>query len=92
MFDPSEKRYLSSCLSVTVYDTGTDYNVAVGRRAGKNATTGSNNIYLGATRRKPIQYGLIAVEVADMFPDLVVQNEDSEPETVTGLLGGHSLR
>ena len=31
---------------------------------------------------KPIQYGLIAEEVADVFPDLVVYNEDGEPETV----------
>ena len=31
---------------------------------------------------KPIQYGLIAEEVAEVFPDLVVHNEDSEAETV----------
>ena len=31
---------------------------------------------------KPIQYGLIAEEVAEVFPDLVVYNEDGEPETV----------
>jgi len=31
---------------------------------------------------KPIQYGLIAEEVAEIFPDLVVYNEDGEPETV----------
>jgi hypothetical protein len=31
---------------------------------------------------KPIQYGLIAEEVAEVFPDLVVYNGDGEPETV----------
>ncbi|MFB3105919.1 MAG: tail fiber domain-containing protein, partial [Pseudomonadales bacterium] len=31
---------------------------------------------------KPIQYGLIAEEVAEVFPELVVYNEDGEPETV----------
>jgi len=31
---------------------------------------------------RPIQYGLIAEEVAEVFPDLVVHNEDGEPETV----------
>ncbi len=31
---------------------------------------------------KPIQYGLVAEEVAEVFPDLVVYNEDGEPETV----------
>ena len=31
---------------------------------------------------KPIQYGLIAEEVAEVFPDLVVYNDDGEPETV----------
>lgn len=29
-----------------------------------------------------LQYGLIAEEVADVFPDLVVYNEDGTPETV----------
>jgi hypothetical protein len=31
---------------------------------------------------RPIQYGLIAEEVAEVFPPLVVYNEDGEPETV----------
>ena len=31
---------------------------------------------------RPIQYGLIAEEVAEVFPPLVVYNEDAEPETV----------
>ena len=31
---------------------------------------------------KPIQYGLVAEEVAEVFPDLVVYDEDGEPETV----------
>ena len=31
---------------------------------------------------KPTQYGLIAEEVAEVFPDLVVYNKDGEPETV----------
>jgi hypothetical protein len=31
---------------------------------------------------KPIQYGLIAEEVAEVFPELVVLNEDGQPETV----------
>ncbi len=30
----------------------------------------------------PIQYGLIAEEVAEVFPALVVYNEDGEPETI----------
>jgi len=31
---------------------------------------------------KPIQYGLIAEEVSEVYPDLVVYNEDGQPETV----------
>lgn len=31
---------------------------------------------------KPIQYGLIAEEVAKVFPELVVYNKDGQPETV----------
>ena len=31
---------------------------------------------------KPIQYGLIAEEVAEVYPDLVVYSEDGQPETV----------
>ena len=31
---------------------------------------------------RPLQYGLIAEEVAEVFPDLVVYNEAGEPETV----------
>jgi uncharacterized protein YoxC len=31
---------------------------------------------------KPIQYGLIAEEVAEVFPELVVHNKDGQPETV----------
>jgi hypothetical protein len=31
---------------------------------------------------KPIQYGLIAEEVAEVLPDLTVVNEDGRPETV----------
>jgi hypothetical protein len=31
---------------------------------------------------KPIQYGLIAEEVADVYPDLVVRNKDGQIETV----------
>jgi len=31
---------------------------------------------------KPIQYGLIAEEVAEVFPDLAVYNEDGTPEMV----------
>jgi len=31
---------------------------------------------------KPVQYGLIAEEVAEVFPELVVFNQDGQPETV----------
>jgi hypothetical protein len=31
---------------------------------------------------KPTQYGLIAEEVADVFPELAVLNADGQPETV----------
>jgi uncharacterized coiled-coil protein SlyX len=31
---------------------------------------------------KPIQYGLVAEEVAEVYPDLVVRNRNGEPETV----------
>ena len=31
---------------------------------------------------KPIQYGLIAEEVAEVFPELVIRNKDGQPETV----------
>ena len=32
---------------------------------------------------KPLQFGLVAEEVAQVFPELVVYNEDGEPETVS---------
>jgi hypothetical protein len=32
---------------------------------------------------KPVQYGLIAEEVAEVFPELVVYGEDGKPETVS---------
>ena len=35
-----------------------------------------------ADGEKPIQYGLIAEEVAEVFPDLAVYNEEGQPETV----------
>jgi hypothetical protein len=35
-----------------------------------------------ADGQKPIQYGLIAEEVAEVFPELVVYNKDGQPETV----------
>ena len=31
---------------------------------------------------KPMQFGLIAEEVAEVFPELAVYNDDGEPETV----------
>ncbi len=31
---------------------------------------------------KPVQYGLIAEEVAEVYPDLVVRGKDGQPETV----------
>ena len=31
---------------------------------------------------KPVQFGLIAEEVAEVFPELVVRNGNGEPETV----------
>jgi hypothetical protein len=31
---------------------------------------------------KPLQYGLIAEEVAEVFPELVVYNKEGQPETV----------
>jgi hypothetical protein len=31
---------------------------------------------------KPLQYGLIAEEVAEVFPDLVVFNDEGQPETI----------
>jgi len=35
-----------------------------------------------ANGEKPIQYGLIAEEVAEVLPELVVTNKDGQPETV----------
>ena len=35
-----------------------------------------------ATGERPIQYGLIAEEVAEVFPELVVRDERGQPETV----------
>jgi trimeric autotransporter adhesin len=35
-----------------------------------------------AQGKKPLQYGLIAEEVAEVFPELVVLNKDGQPETV----------
>ncbi len=35
-----------------------------------------------ANGEKPIQYGLIAEEVAEVFPDLVVYDEEGKPFTV----------
>ena len=34
------------------------------------------------TAPKPVQYGLIAEEVAEVLPDLAVFNQDGSPETV----------
>ena len=31
---------------------------------------------------RPVQYGLIAEEVAEVFPELVIYNKDGQPETV----------
>ena len=36
----------------------------------------------GREGEKPLQYGLIAEEVAATFPELVVYNDKGEPETV----------
>jgi hypothetical protein len=47
---------------------------------------------------KPIEYGLIAEEVAETFPDLAVFNDDGRPETVkyhllpTFLLAGYQAQ
>jgi hypothetical protein len=35
-----------------------------------------------ASGERPIQYGLIAEEVADVFPELVIRDENGQPETV----------
>jgi hypothetical protein len=35
-----------------------------------------------ANGEKPLQYGLIAEEVAEVFPELAVFNDDGQPETV----------
>ena len=35
-----------------------------------------------ADGEKPIQFGLIAEEVAEVFPELVVYNDEGQPETV----------
>ena len=35
-----------------------------------------------ANRERPLQYGLIAEEVADVYPELVVHNEQGEVQTV----------
>ena len=35
-----------------------------------------------ADENGPLEYGLIAEEVADVFPDLVVYDEEGQPETV----------
>ena len=32
---------------------------------------------------KPVQFGLIAEEVAEVFPELVVYDEEGKPETVS---------
>jgi hypothetical protein len=32
---------------------------------------------------KPVQYGLVAEEVAEVFPELVVNDKDGKPETVS---------
>ena len=35
-----------------------------------------------ASGERPVQYGLIAEEVAEVFPELVILDEDGRPETV----------
>jgi Chaperone of endosialidase len=35
-----------------------------------------------ANGSKPLQYGLIAEEVAEVFPELVIRNKDDQPESV----------
>lgn len=45
-----------------------------------------------ANGKKPVQYGLIAEEVAEAFPELTVYNKDGEPEAVAyHLLAGFLL-
>src|SRR5206468_2747934 len=38
--------------------------------------------YLAQGENAPLQYGLIAEEVADVFPELVARNRDGEAESV----------
>ncbi len=38
---------------------------------------------------KPVQFGLIAEEVAEAFPELVVYDEEGKPETVSYHLWRH---
>ena len=41
---------------------------------------------------KPVQFGLIAEEVADVFPELVVYNEEGTPEAVIQINGKQQIR
>lgn len=53
------------------------------QRATSEPATGDVSLQAGLEDgRKPIQYGLIAEDVAEVFPDLVVFNKDGHPETV----------
>src|SRR5260370_36906912 len=38
--------------------------------------------YLAHGDNAPIQYGLIAEEVAEVYPEMVARNKDGDPETV----------
>ena len=44
-----------------------------------------------ADGEKPIQFGLIAEEVAEIFPELVIYDEEGRPETVKYHLLGSML-
>jgi hypothetical protein len=69
-------------------------NTAVGREALSGIpTTGFKEIPPSGNKQfrykkpnangeKPLQYGLIAEEVAEVFPELVVNNQEGRPETV----------
>ena len=59
---------------------------AIGSYAGGFVTTGSDDIHIGlltyADGSKPRDFGLIAEEVEEVFPDLVMRNEAGDVETV----------
>lgn len=61
---------------------GGSNNIAIGFNAGYHVRGGRYNIEIGTDPKAGRQYGLIAEEVAKVYPELVIRNEAGQAEGV----------